>query len=168
MAFSEKQWEEARIDYEINNKSLNQVSKEHGISFGAVQKRSKKENWVQGKSDTVITESVKAITTLEQQKVIKSDNFTPREAVEIDRVIEERVRIEHRLQSITHKIFDKVETMVEMVEMPNDLKTLQDTLKSGRETVLGKDPSVVNNNTNAQQNITEEKIMEAVARSLPD
>jgi len=164
MAFTPRQWEEARIDYEINGKSLNQVSKDHGISFAAIHKRSKKENWVQGKSDKVITESVKAITTLEHQKVIKSDNFTPREAVEIDRVIEEKVRFELRLQGLTNKIFDKVETMVEMVDMPNDLLALQNTLLKGRETVLGKEPSTTINNTNAQQNNEEKKIRVVIAK----
>lgn len=153
MAFTAKQWEEARVDYEINELSLNQVSKNHGMSFGAVQKRAKKENWIQGKSDKVITESVEAMITLDKQKVIKSDSFTPREVIEIDKVIEERFRFESRLHGLTNKIFDRVEDMVEMSSMPNDLLILQNTLLKGRETVLGKDPQVVNNNTNAQQTI---------------
>ena len=58
MAYSDSQWDKVRVDYEVHSMSINALSKKHKIARAAITTRSKKHEWVKGKTDNVISRKV--------------------------------------------------------------------------------------------------------------
>jgi hypothetical protein len=140
---TEKDWILAKDLFEVG-KSLSEINDATGIDRATLSKRSKKDGWEKAKNQQLVIDSARV------KAEFSTLSSTAQQVVEKE--IDERTR---HLQFFTNATIKNCSIMMKKVDSDADFadhKLVQDTLSKGKETVLGKEPSQVINNLNAQQN----------------
>lgn len=109
---TQQQWEQARAEYEVSGKSLSHIAKSFGVDVAAVHRKSKKEQWEQGKSQSLVTEKVAAIKALKEVKD-KSQSLPLTFQKVIDREVASQVEFDEALLALECKIVRKTSAMVD-------------------------------------------------------
>jgi hypothetical protein len=149
-------WAKAKALREAG-KSFREIAKLLNIPFVTISDRAKKEGWEAGKNVQLIKDTVRVeseIRTLEpvQKEVVRD---------EVDKQIKMLEFFNNSSVNHCKIMMDQVEKKYKAKqEIPFiDHKTIQSTLREGKETVFGKMPETVINNSNAQQTNKEKKVI---------
>ena len=162
MAKSKPDWIKAKAMYEAG-KSLRQIEAETGIDNSNISKRAKKEFWERtAEIPKLIADAVSVqerITALDlpQQAVVTADIKNAVEEMEKKRKYQEFLEnathknLTHMMSKvIPHK--DKNGIVIDPEASVSEHVQAQNALNRGAELLIGKNPELVINNTNAQQN----------------
>jgi predicted DNA-binding protein YlxM (UPF0122 family) len=140
---SDKQWAKAKLLYE-NGNSLRKIAAETEINHQTINDRAKKEGW----NPDRIRQQVIEQTRVETQFLTLEKNEQEFVRSEVDKQIK-------MLEFFNNSTLKNCSIMMKKVNSDTDFyghKTVQSTLKEGKETVFGKAPDVQFNNINAQNN----------------
>ena len=155
-------WGKARALFEAD-KSFRDIAKHcPPLDSSNIAKIAKKEGWQRGVLPPIIRDKARVdaefttvLPRLISDKVRVDAEFTtllPQQQEVVVREIDERNK---HIKFFTSATIKNCKTMMQKVDDDADFadhKLVQDTLSKGKETVLGKEPAQVINNTNAQQN----------------
>jgi predicted DNA-binding protein YlxM (UPF0122 family) len=144
---SDKQWAKAKLLYE-NGNSLRKIAAETEINHQTINDRAKKEGW----NPDRIRQQVIEQTRVETQFLTLEKNEQEFVRSEVDKNVK-------MLEFFNNSTLKNCSIMMKKVNSDMDVfghKTVQSTLREGKETVFGKTPDVQFNNINAQNN--EDKI----------
>jgi hypothetical protein len=137
-------WDKARSLFEAD-KSFREIAKRcPPLDSSNIAKKAKKEGWQRGVLPQLIIDKARIdaeFTTL-----------LPRQQAVVVKEVDERNRY---LQYFNNSTMRNISIMMKKVNIDTDIsehRVIQSTLKEGKETVLGKTPDTVINNSNAQQN----------------
>jgi predicted DNA-binding protein YlxM (UPF0122 family) len=163
MAYSETQWLNARGYFEAGL-SLSQIQEKTGIARSSISKKSKSEQWQQGKN----LDYIEAKELIVEKKATENQHLLNI----ADEVAEDKIRHKRLIFGNAEKIANKLNTMIDQVDTPSDMKALAETndkiaitLKVADRHATTKQDININNNT--QQNLSIELTEEeAKAKAL--
>lgn len=147
MAYTENQWEKAKGYYEAGM-SLSQIKDKTNIARNTISQRAKKEQWEHGKNADYIEAKIKVETkkgTILEQSGAIALNIA-------DDIAIDKAKSLLLFQNSALKNQQKANEILEYTEDIKDLEAHARLTKTNKETVLGKDPDMIINNTNALQN----------------
>ena len=150
MAYDKKVWDKVRLDYEVHSISFGKLSKAHGMAKSAIITRSRKEEWVKGKTDQLIQDKV-LITqeTLELEK--KTAQLTTIEAKEVEKAVSFALEMNGIYQSLEMEIAKKTQDVVAAVDVENPMASM--TVKNLAQTLqVLKDKEKPTTQVNIQNN----------------
>lgn len=163
MALSDKQWEMARMLYE-RGLSLSDIAARTGIkSKGSISKRAKKEGWVVSEKkkrliseEVEINQQLKDIEAKKETIVFQKETLPAQERTVHDALVQERLErkmfFDNASITVAKIVVQKLHAGGERTSF-GDLKAAAETIGKAKDNVLGKEPDVVINNTNAMQSI---------------
>lgn len=111
-------WIQIEVDYRAGIKTLRQIADEHGITHGAINKRSKRDTWtrdiaakIQAKAEDKVSRAAVSIG------VSKKLADTEQVVIEANAELQYRIRMGHRqglarLRDVKDQLLDHVETVV--------------------------------------------------------
>lgn len=146
MAYTENQWEKAKGYYEAGM-SLSQIKDKTNIARNTISQRAKKEQWEHGKNVDYIEAKIKVETkkgTILEQSGAVALNIA-------DDIAIDKAKSLLLFQNSALKNQQKANEILEYTEDIKDLEAHARLTKTNKETVLGKDPDMIINNTNALQ-----------------
>lgn len=159
MAYSEKQWLDAKGYYEAGL-SLSQIKDKTGIARNTISQRAKREQWEQG-ANTDYIEAKQVIAT-------KKGTVSEHSLQIADEVAHDKIKHTKLINDNATKLADKLNMMVDQIDEPQDLKHLVEANDKLAITLKVADrhaPKTEINNTNATQNNTETKRVTIARRS---
>ncbi|MDR1685210.1 MAG: hypothetical protein LBR82_02010 [Desulfovibrio sp.] len=117
------QWEQARAEYEVRGLPLLQIADRIGVDVAAVHRKSKKEAWVKGKSQSLVERKVTAVKELlsvdaESQKLPLTFRHT------IDTVVREQLEEAGELSSFSRAIIRKGHEILRKIEKADEWETM--------------------------------------------
>lgn len=130
-----------------SGKSPRECDKLTGINYKKIEREAKKLGYTRGDVSQLTASMARDKAEFVALPVAVQDIVT--------KEVEERTK---HIQFFTNSTLKNCSIMMKKVDMDTEFaehKFVQDTLFKGKETVLGKEPTNVINNTNAQQNISE-------------
>ena len=156
MAYSPQGWEIVRAFYEQDLSLADIVArpevKATGISDrGSICKKAKAQGWEKGKNATLATAEIEikqAVVKIEEKKA----TLNATELRVHNSIVDETLR---HIKFFNNAALKNVKASVDKITDETtqvEHKLIAETILKGRETVLGKTPDTVINNTNAQQN----------------
>ena len=126
----------AELDYRAGGYSVNALAAKHGIPEPTLRRYAKREGWIKGSSDVKreLVREAMAGTPLDAQV---TNDLTNDEAVRQAQVTEatQDVRDMNTGLSVARACMDKLLTMVEQVDNPNDVKRIVEANKAAVETI---------------------------------
>jgi transcriptional regulator with XRE-family HTH domain len=156
VAYSDKQWENAKGYYEAGL-SLSQIKEKTGIARNTISQRAKKEHWKSASNAPYIEAKIKVQEekgTILEQRGEKSLQIA-------DEVADDLLRRQNLVYGFQERAVKKAGEILEITENAKDLKDLVDAVDKAAITLKVADrhaPKVEVNNTNAQQNNTPTQI----------
>jgi hypothetical protein len=153
---TEQQWAKAKALYG-NSTSLREIEKVVNIPYKTIEYRAKKEGW----SNTAVAQAI-------QDKVRVESTILHMDIAQQDLIRTESDKQLRMLEFFNNSSVNHCQIMMDQVEKKYkakqeipfiDHKTIQSTLREGKETVFGKMPETVINNSNAQQTNKEKKVI---------
>ncbi|MGG7074343.1 hypothetical protein U5B43_08850 [Campylobacter sp. 9BO] len=151
MAYEVQKWDKARVYFESGQYTLSQISEKVGISKSKISEKAKKEQWEKGKNADYI-EAKKTIA--EKKGTQKGTTITI-----LDEIADEATKHLIYFQTSAMQNQKKANELLEMASELSDLEAHSRITARNKDTVLGKEPQTLINNTNAvQNNITEIEI----------
>ena len=147
MAYTENQWEKAKGYYEAGM-SLSQIKDKTNIARNTISQRAKKEQWEHGKNADYIEAKIKVETkkgTILEQSGAVALNIA-------DDIAIDKAKFLLLFQNSALRNQQKANEILDITDDIKDLEAHARLTKTNKETVLGKDPDMIINNTNALQN----------------
>ena len=147
MAYTESQWEKAKAYYEAGM-SLSQIKDKTNIARNTISQRAKKEQWEHGKNADYIEAKIKVETkkgTILEQSGAVALNIA-------DDIAVDKAKSLLLFQNSALRNQQKANEILDITDDIKDLEAHARITKTNKETVLGKDPDMIINNTNALQN----------------
>ena len=150
MAYSVEKWERTRAYFESGQYTLSQISEKVGISKSKISERAKKEQWERGKNADYIEAKKTIAATKGNEKGMT--------VAILDEIADEKTKHLLYFQNAALRNQKKADEMLEMSDRIADVEAHSRITARNKETIFGKEPQTIINNTNAQQNqITEIK-----------
>lgn len=143
MAYSVEKWERTRAYFESGQYTLSQISEKVGISKSKISERAKKEQWERGKNADYI-EAKKTIAAT------KGNEKRMTVAI-LDEIADEKTKHLLYFQNAALRNQKKADEMLEMSDKIADVEAHSRITARNKETIFGKEPQTIINNTNAQQ-----------------
>lgn len=146
MAYTENQWEKAKGYYEAGM-SLSQIKDKTNIARNTISQRAKKEQWEHGKNADYIEAKIKVETkkgTILEQSGSVALNIA-------DDIAVDKAKALLLFQNSALRNQQKANEILDITDDIKDLEAHARLTKTNKETVLGKDPDMIINNTNALQ-----------------
>jgi gatB/yqey family protein len=144
MAYSVEKWERTRAYFESGQYTLSQISEKVGISKSKISERAKKEQWERGKNADYI-EAKKTIAAT------KGNEKRMTVAI-LDEIADEKTKHLLYFQNAALRNQKIADEMLEMSDKIADVEAHSRITARNKETIFGKEPQTIINNTNAQQN----------------
>ena len=154
---SERDKEALKADHISGEFTQQDLADKYGISKGMVNRYVKP-----SKSKHIIDEEVRIRGELYNIELEKSKHLSKQEIIEVNKIVNERVRISNKVFSIQERALDKADTMIDQVDTPNDLRTIVELVDKASITLKVSDrhaPKQDINLTNAQQNNNQKQII---------
>ena len=63
---TKEQWEQIRADYEIHGIGNRELSRKYGLSTSTLSERAKNEQWVQGKTEQLVSRKIAAVKEMRE------------------------------------------------------------------------------------------------------
>ena len=153
MSISKDKWERVKNYYEAGL-TLSQIKERTGVDRSTISKKAKNQQWQHGTNSDYI----------EAREIIADKKSTKnQQAIQVlDELADERInrRIFFEKSALQNQQYSN-KVMKKDSGSINTLEAHSRITQRNKETVLGKDKTVEIHNTNAQQNITEVKIVDA-------
>ena len=143
MAYSVEKWERTRAYFESGQYTLSQISEKVGISKSKISERAKKEQWERGKNADYI-EAKKTIAAT------KGNEKRMTVAI-LDEIADEKTKHLLYFQNAALRNQKIADEMLEMSDKIADVEAHSRITARNKETIFGKEPQTIINNTNAQQ-----------------
>jgi transposase len=159
---TDKQKELLIADYHTNSFSQRELAKKYNISLGTVSNLTKQ---VSPKNEHLVNA---------QMSILSAQDELPNEQMNaIMNTAQDKLKHTKLIYNNATKLADKLNTMTDQVDEPQDLKHLVEANDKLAITLKVADrhaPKTEINNTNAQQNnnLTKAEISQAIAEALPD
>ena len=141
-----EQWARAK-EYFESGVSLSEIENRTNITKGAISKKSVAEKWVKGGAKKqLIAQAVEVRTA-------KETILNTAVSIEVhNELVDEATRHLAYFKNAALRNQKKADEMLEMSDTISDIEAHSRITARNKETVLGKEPQTVINNTNAQQN----------------
>nr|DAV06648.1 MAG TPA: InsA C-terminal domain [Caudoviricetes sp.] len=145
-----EQWARAK-EYFESGVSLSEIENRTNITKGAISKKSVAEKWVKGGAKKqLIAQAVEVRTA-------KETILNTAVSIEVhNELVDEATRHLTYFKNAALRNQKKADEMLEMSDTISDIEAHSRITARNKETVLGKEPQTVINNTNAQQNVKNE------------
>ena len=143
MAYSANQWEKTQALFESGQYSLSEISEKTGINKSQISRKSKIQQWTNGRNADYIEAKVKIATKK------TTENTTTLQI--LDDIADEQIRHKRLVYGVQEKALKKAETMLDQVDTPLDLKNIVDAVDKASLT-LGVNQRHSNQNINVQTN----------------
>ena len=118
MSYSLEQWEKTKALFESGQYSLSKISEKTGIDKSQISRKSKMQQWTSGRNADYIEAKVKIATKK------TTENTTTLQI--LDDIADEKTRHLKLINDNATKLANKISTMTDQIDTPNDLKTLVD------------------------------------------
>lgn len=141
---TQEQWDKAKALFEAG-KSLRDIEGQTGINYRTVARRAADDGWIKGRLSQLIDDSVRI------KSEIVTFNDVTREVV--TKEVDERTK---HIQFFNNATLKNLSVMMKKINDDTDIvehRVAQEAISKGRDTVIGKQPDTVVNNTNAQQTL---------------
>lgn len=157
MAYSDEQWAKVRAYYE-RGLSLSEIVERDEIkikSRGSISKRAKADGWIAGEKKQTVSKEVQVKQDL-SEILAQKETLPPVERNIHDTLVSEQLQIQKFFRSANMLVAD---TVVKKVKTEGEGATFKDLASAAmalgrtQESVLGKAPEMVINNTNAVQTL---------------
>ena len=155
MAYTESQWEKAKAYYEAGM-TLSQIKDKTNIARNTISQRAKREQWEHSKNSEYIEAKIK----VESQKgtILEQSGSV---ALNIaDDIAFDKAKALSLFQDSALRNQKKANDMLDLTDDMKDVESHSRITKTNKETVLGKDPEMVINNANVQENKTIQIVVE--------
>jgi len=173
---TDKQWAKAKALYG-NGKSLREIEKAVGIPYKTVEYRAKKEGWSCTEVAQAIQDKVRVESAILHMDVAQKEIVAQEVAQQLEE-IEKKRRYQEFLESATHKNLthmmkkvipykDKNGIVIDPEASVSEHVKAQNALNRCAELLIDKNPDMVINNTNAQQNNSPADMLREIAERLP-
>lgn len=143
MAYSVEKWERTRAYFESGQYTLSQISEKVGISKSKISERAKKEQWERGKNADYIEAKKTIAATKGNEKGMT--------VAILDEIADEKTKHLIYFQNAALRNQKKADEMLEMSDKIADVEAHSRITARNKETIFGKEPQTIINNTNAQQ-----------------
>lgn len=143
MAYSVEKWERTRAYFESGQYTLSQISEKVGISKSKISERAKKEQWERGKNADYIEAKKTIAATKGNEKGMT--------VAILDEIADEKTRHLLYFQNAALRNQKIADEMLEMSDRIADVEAHSRITARNKETIFGKEPQTIINNTNAQQ-----------------
>lgn len=130
MAYSAEQWERARALFESGQYSLSQIQEKTGIDKSQISRKSKIQQWQQGRN----ADYIEARVVLAEKK--STENTTTLQV--LDDIADEQIRHKRLINGNAEKLAGKIATMADQTDRPKDIKELAEA-----NMILGKSLGVI-------------------------
>ena len=144
MAYSVEKWERTRAYFESGQYTLSQISEKVGISKSKISERAKKEQWERGKNADYIEAKKTIAATKGNEKGMT--------VAILDEIADEKTKHLIYFQNAALRNQKIADEMLEMSDKIADVEAHSRITARNKETIFGKEPQTIINNTNAQQN----------------
>jgi membrane-bound ClpP family serine protease len=144
MSYSLEQWEKTKALFESGQYSLSQISEKTGIDKSQISRKSKMQQWSSGRNADYIEAKVKIATKK------TTENTTTLQI--LDDIADEKTRHLKLIHDNATKLANKISTMTDQIDTPNDLKTLVDANDRLAITLKVADRHARNGDVNVQTN----------------
>lgn len=118
---TDRQWEQARAEYEVRGISLGEVAKSFGVATSSVSRKAKAEGWTQGKMQDLVAQKVACVKGLAEVNA-KTQELPERFQWTIERVAKERLKAEGALAEFDRAIIQKG---IELAGKAKDVDSLE-------------------------------------------
>lgn len=143
MAYSVEKWERTRAYFESGQYTLSQISEKVGISKSKISERAKKEQWERGKNADYIEAKKTIAATKGNEKGMT--------VAILDEIADEKTKHLIYFQNAALRNQKIADEMLEMSDKIADVEAHSRITARNKETIFGKEPQTIINNTNAQQ-----------------
>lgn len=143
MAYSVEKWERTRAYFESGQYTLSQISEKVGISKSKISERAKKEQWERGKNADYIEAKKTIAATKGNEKGMT--------VAILDEIADEKTKHLLYFQNAALRNQKIADEMLEMSDKIADVEAHSRITARNKETIFGKEPQTIINNTNAQQ-----------------
>lgn len=149
-----EEWESLEADYHTGIYSKNELAKKYDVTHTAVNKRLR---GIEPKFQQLVSSQIAINTELQSQSF--------KQVSAIETAVSESMRRATLVYSIQEKALAKAEIMLDQIDSPSDLKTIVDAVDKASVTLKVSDRHAKNtevniSNTNAQQNIMQNKSLD--------
>jgi hypothetical protein len=152
MAHTPEQWQRARTYYEAGL-TLREIEKRTGINYAVISKKAKAEIWQQGAN----ADYIEAKVTIATKKATKKAT----EIQVLDEIADEAIANKKLVYSITAKALKRIETIIDTLDNPNDLKAVVEMADKSSLT-LGVNARHSNQQINVQNNTQVNNVKEGM------
>lgn len=129
-------WEQARAEYEVRGLSLGEIAKKFSVDRAAISRRAKTEGWVRGKNHGIVEKKLNAIKSLAE--VNEESHALPMTfQATVEQVVQERLRAEGLLQSLSVALLEKGLELARQVRVAQDWESMTRGHKNLQPQALG-------------------------------
>lgn len=137
------------IENNKNKYTQQELADYFGISKGMVNRYIKEKV---NKSKQIIDKEVRLKQELAEIENEKVNTLSKQEIIEVNKQVEDRTKHLIYFQNSALKNQEKANKALEYTDKMQEIEAHSRITKNNKETILGKDPDTIINNTNAQQN----------------
>lgn len=89
-------WERIEAQFRAGAMSVREIASEHGITEGAIRKRSKRDGWARDLAAKVNAKADQLVRTALVRSEVRTETPTEKQEVEVEAKVQARIRIAHR------------------------------------------------------------------------
>ncbi|MBR3665208.1 MAG: hypothetical protein IKN64_11270 [Desulfovibrio sp.] len=120
---TKEQWEQIRADYEVHGLGNRELSRKYGLSTSTLSERAKKEQWVQGKTEQLVSRKIAAVKEMREIE-LETEQFGRVERRAFEKEVKDRLDLEGIRTSYYAELYAKGRELLKKVETPEQWKTL--------------------------------------------